>query len=62
MRLLRQRAEASTELSEVFAALVYLGDTLSGQRNVQAQTDHGLTRENAGRIVSSFLKRVQAVA
>ena len=62
MRLLRQRAEASTELSEVFAALVYLGDTLSGQRNAQAQTDHGLTRENAGRIVSSFLKRVQAVA
>lgn len=60
LRLLRQRAAANTELSEVMAALVYLGDTLSGQGNAHGSTaDSALTRENAGRIVASFLRRAR---
>lgn len=62
LRLLRQYAEADGELSEVLAALVYLGDTLKGQRSAPAHNGMGLTREHAGNIVASFLKRVKAVA
>lgn len=60
LRLLRQRAGANSELSEVMAALVYLGETLSGQGNAHWSTaDSSLTRENAGRIVASFLRRAR---
>ena len=60
IRLLRQRAEVNSDLSEVMAALVYLGDSLGGQRNSWGPTtDEGFTRENAGRIVTSFLRRAR---
>lgn len=61
LRLLRQRAEANVDLSEVLAALLYLGDFLSGRRHSPGfANDSGLTRENAGRIVDSFLQRARA--
>jgi SARP family transcriptional regulator, regulator of embCAB operon len=60
LRLLRQRAEVDADLSEVMAALVYLGDSLDGQkRDSNSAADPGLTRENAGRIVASFLRRAR---
>ena len=61
LRLLRQRAEADVELSEVMAALLYLGETLSGRRQPSRfAAGAGLTREHAGRIVDSFLQRARA--
>lgn len=61
LRLLRQRAEANTELSEAMAALVYLGDRLSGQGHThRSATDSGFTHEDAGRILASFLRRARA--
>lgn len=61
LRLLRQRAEANAELSEVLAALLYLGETLSGNRQAkESTTGSRLTRENAGRILDSFLQRARA--
>lgn len=60
IRLLRQQAEVNSDLSEVMAALVYLGDSLGGQRNTSGPAaDQGFTRENAGRIVASFLRRAR---
>ena len=62
LRLLRQRAEADVELSEVMAALLYLGDSMNGNRHATAvlRADAVLTRENAGRILDSFLQRARA--
>jgi DNA-binding SARP family transcriptional activator len=61
LRLLRQHAEADVELSEVMAALLYLGETLSGRRQPAGfAAEAGLTREHAGRIVDSFLQRARA--
>jgi DNA-binding SARP family transcriptional activator len=61
LRLLRQRAEADVELSEVLAALLYLGESMKGHRHApEAGADALLTRENAGRILDSFLQRARA--
>ncbi len=61
LRLLRQRAEADVELSEVMAALLYLGEALSGRRQSPGLAAGArLTRENAGRTVDSFLRRARA--
>lgn len=58
VRLLRQRAAVDADLSEVMAALVYLGDNLSGSgAGSVPSADSWLTREKAGRIVASFLRR-----
>jgi hypothetical protein len=60
VRLLRRRVGANPELSEVMAALVYLGDTLSGQGKADGSSAHsGMTHENARRIVASFLRRAK---
>ena len=61
LRLLRQRAGADVELSEALAALLYLGESLKGIGQAgQPSADSRLTRENAGRILDSFLQRAQA--
>lgn len=59
LRLLRQRAEENTELSEVLAALLLLGERLHGSGPKSPAADDRL-RENAGRILDSFLQRVRA--
>ena len=59
LRLLRQRAEANTELSEVLAALLFLGERLHGAGPQRRAADDRL-HENAGRILDSFLQRVRA--
>ena len=60
LRLLRQRAGAIADLSEVMAALVYLGETLSGQGHAHGSiAGSALARENAGRTVASFLRRAR---
>ena len=59
LRLLRQRAEANTELSEVLAALLFLGERLHGAGPQRLAADDRL-HENAGRILDSFLQRVRA--
>lgn len=76
LRLLRQRAEANPELSEVLAALLYLGEQLSGsgtpdagqgsgapeagQCPVQHRAADRRLQEDASRILDSFLQRVRA--
>jgi DNA-binding SARP family transcriptional activator len=61
LRLLRQRAEGNTELSEVLAALLYLGERLHGPACPQvAAPESRRMQENAGRVLDSFLQRVRA--
>lgn len=58
LRLPRQRAEADVESSEALAALLYLGESLKGNGyDGEPAADAPLTRENAGRILGSFLQR-----
>jgi DNA-binding SARP family transcriptional activator len=61
LRLLRQRAEANTELSEVLAALLYLGERMNGPKSLQLPAaESRRMHENAGRVLDSFLQRVRA--
>ncbi|WP_354248095.1 BTAD domain-containing putative transcriptional regulator [Arthrobacter sp. UYEF20] len=61
LRLLRQRAEGNAELSEVLAALLYLGERLDGpKRQPHAAAESRRMHENAGRVLDSFLQRVRA--
>ncbi len=61
LRLLRQRAESNTELSEVLAALVYLGDRLNGSKTrQQPAAESQRMHEHAGRVLDAFLQRVRA--
>ncbi len=60
LRLLRQRAESNTELSEVLAALVYLGDRLNGSKTRQQPAESQRMHEHAGRVLDNFLQRVRA--
>jgi DNA-binding SARP family transcriptional activator len=63
LRLLRQRAEGNTELSEVLAALLYLGERLHGPKCSQfAAEESRRMQENAGRVLDSFLQQALAVA
>ena len=63
LRLLRQRAEGNTELSEVLAALLYLGERLHGPKRTQfAAEESRRMQENAGRVLDSFLQQALAVA
>lgn len=61
LRLLRQRTANDADLAEVVAALVYLGDSLNarGQASSGCPAAAARTREDAGRIVASFLRRAQ---
>lgn len=58
LRLLRQHAEADSELSEVLSALLFLGGWLHNPGSQGAGTDDRL-HQNAGRILDSFLQRVR---
>ncbi|MET4094247.1 BTAD domain-containing putative transcriptional regulator [Arthrobacter sp. UYCu712] len=61
LRLLRQRAEGNAELSEVLAALLYLGERLDGPKRPPHQAaESRRMHENAGRVLDSFLQRVRA--
>ena len=61
LRLLRQRAESNSELSEVLAALLYLGERLNGPKSRQLPAaESRRMHENAGRVLDSFLQRVRA--
>ena len=61
LRLLRQRAEGNAELSEVLAALLYLGERLDEpKRHVLPAAESRRLHENAGRVLDSFLQRVRA--
>lgn len=61
LRLLRQRAEGNTELSEVLAALLYLGERLHGPKCPQfAAEESRRMQENAGRVLDSFLRQALA--
>ena len=61
LRLLRKRAESNSELSEVLAALLYLGERLNGPKSRQlAGAESRRMHENAGRVLDSFLQRVRA--
>lgn len=63
LRLLRQRAEGNTELSEVLAALLYLGERLHGPKCAQpAAEESRRMHENAGRVLDSFLQQALAAA
>ena len=63
LRLLRQRAEGNTELSEVLAALLYLGERLHGPKCSQfAAEESRRLQENAGRVLDSFLQQALAAA
>lgn len=63
LRLLRQRAEGNTELSEVLAALLYLGERLHGPKRTQFAAEESRSmQENAGRVLDSFLQQARAVA
>jgi DNA-binding SARP family transcriptional activator len=63
LRLLRQRAEGNTELSEVLAALLYLGERLHGPKCSQfAAEESRRMQENAGRVLDSFLQQALAAA
>lgn len=63
LRLLRQRAEGNTELSEVLAALLYLGERLHGPKCSQiAAEESRRMHENAGRVLDSFLQQALAAA
>jgi DNA-binding SARP family transcriptional activator len=61
LRLLRQRAEGNTELSEVLAALLYLSERLHGPKRTQpAAEESRRMQENAGRILDSFVQQALA--
>lgn len=61
LRLLRQRAEGNTELSEVLAALLYLGERLHGPKTQPlGAPESRRMHENAGRVLDTFLQRVRA--
>jgi DNA-binding SARP family transcriptional activator len=61
LRLLRQHAEANSELSEALAALLYLGEGLNEpKRRVMPAAESRRLHENAGRVLDSFLQRVRA--
>jgi DNA-binding SARP family transcriptional activator len=61
LRLLRQRAEGNAELSEVLAALLYLGERLHGPKRTQLAAEESRRRqENAGRVLDSFLQQALA--
>jgi DNA-binding SARP family transcriptional activator len=61
LRLLRQRAEGNSELSEVLAALLYLGERLDEpKRHMLPAAESRRLHENAGRVLDSFLQRVRA--
>ena len=61
LRLLRQRAEGNTELSEVLAALLYLGERLHGPKRTQLAAEEARRmQENAGRVLDSFLQQALA--
>jgi SARP family transcriptional regulator, regulator of embCAB operon len=63
LRLLRQRAEANPELSEVLTALLYLGERLHGPGQDAGSRRRAADRrlkEDASRILDSFLQRVRA--
>ncbi|WP_354350513.1 BTAD domain-containing putative transcriptional regulator [Pseudarthrobacter sp. PvP090] len=63
LRLLRQRAEGNTELSEVLAALLYLGERLHSPKCTKfAAEDSRRMQENAGRVLDTFLQQARAVA
>ena len=63
LRLLRQRAEGNTELSEVLAALLYLGERLHGPKCSQSAPEESRRmQENAGRVLDSFLQQALAAA
>ena len=63
LRLLRQRAEGNTELSEVLAALLYLGERLHGPKRTQlAAEESRRMQENAGRVLDTFLQQALAAA
>ena len=63
LRLLRQRAEGNTELSEVLAALLYLGERLHGPKCTQSAAEESRRmQENAGRVLDSFLQQALAAA
>ena len=61
LRLLRQRAEGNSELSEVLAALLYLGERLHGPKCTElAAEESRRLQENAGRVLDSFLQQALA--
>lgn len=61
LRLLRQRAEGNTELSEVLAALLYLGERLHGPKCTRlAEAESRRRQEKAGRVLDSFLQQALA--
>ncbi|MET1064843.1 MAG: BTAD domain-containing putative transcriptional regulator [Arthrobacter sp.] len=63
LRMLRQCADASTELSEVLAALLYLGERLHGPKRTElAGEDSRRLHENAGRVLDAFLQQALAAA
>lgn len=63
LRLLRQRAEGNTDLSEVLAALLYLAERLHGpKRGPLAAEESRRRQEKAGRVLDSFLRQALAVA
>ncbi|KUM33876.1 AfsR/SARP family transcriptional regulator [Arthrobacter sp. EPSL27] len=62
LRLLRQRAEGNTELSEVLAALLYLGERLHGPKCTQHAEESRRLQENAGKVLDAFLQQALAAA
>ncbi|QCB97797.1 response regulator receiver protein [Arthrobacter sp. PAMC25564] len=61
LRLLRQRADGNSELSEVLAALLCLGERLNGPKGRQLPAGESRRmQENAGRVLDSFLQRARA--
>lgn len=65
LRLLRQRAETNPELSEVLAALLYLGERLKGveaERTRQERVVNYRRQQDASRVLNSFLERFGATA
>lgn len=62
LRLLRQRAEGNTDLSEVLAALLYLGERLHGPKCTQHAEESRRMQENAGKVLDAFLQQALAAA
>ncbi|MET1022392.1 MAG: BTAD domain-containing putative transcriptional regulator [Arthrobacter sp.] len=63
LRLLRQRAEESAELSEVLAALLCLDERLHGPKHPElAGEESRRLHENAGRVLDAFLQEALAAA
>lgn len=65
LRLLRQQADTDPELSEVMAAILYLGRSLQhgahDRRHIEPLAE-GQRQQAASRVLSSFLERVRASA